>query len=134
MILTDLREVLTEPHPAQPFLLKGTKINDALWLVIDLLGSNVESPTPIPTTTIAPSTDEPPLVPNLTPVTSYPNGTIVRRKFGQRYYEGEIVNYDPKEKFCKIEYCDGDTKNLMPTKSRDTVSKNKYMRAADQQN
>jgi hypothetical protein len=42
----------------------------------------------------------------------YTNGTIVRRKFSTGYHEGEIVLYDPKEKYYKIEYQDGDTEEM----------------------
>jgi hypothetical protein len=42
----------------------------------------------------------------------YVNGTIVRRKFSSGFHEGEIIIYDPIEKFYKVEYQDGDTEEL----------------------
>jgi hypothetical protein len=36
----------------------------------------------------------------------------VRRKFSSGYHEGEIIFYDPKEKYYKIEYQDGDTEEM----------------------
>ena len=36
------------------------------------------------------------------------NGTIVRKKFCDgKYYEGEVVKYDPKNQWYKIKYQDG---------------------------
>ena len=42
----------------------------------------------------------------------YHVGTIVRKRFRDGVFEGEILHYDPRAKFYKIRYTDGDTEEL----------------------
>jgi hypothetical protein len=43
----------------------------------------------------------------------HPTCTIVCRRFTNGiYHEGEVTRYDPKEKFYKIKYQDGDTDEM----------------------
>ena len=42
----------------------------------------------------------------------HPIGTIVRRKFGNHYFEGEITAYDSKEGFYHVIYLDGDQEDM----------------------
>ena len=42
----------------------------------------------------------------------HPIGTIVRRKFGNHYFEGEITAYDSKEGFYHVVYLDGDQEDM----------------------
>ena len=39
-------------------------------------------------------------------------GTIVHRKFGNHYFEGEITVYDSKEGFYHVVYLDGDQEDM----------------------
>ena len=39
-------------------------------------------------------------------------GTIVRRKFGNHFFEGEITAYDSKEGFYHVIYLDGDQEDM----------------------
>ena len=42
----------------------------------------------------------------------HPIGTIVRRKFGNHYFEGKIAAYDSKEGFYHVVYLDGDQEDM----------------------
>jgi hypothetical protein len=42
----------------------------------------------------------------------YMNGTIIRRRFSDGIHEGKIKQYDPKEKYYKVLYKDGDTEEM----------------------
>ena len=42
----------------------------------------------------------------------HPIGTIVRHKFGNHYFEGEITAYDSKEGFYHVVYLDGDQEDM----------------------
>ena len=42
----------------------------------------------------------------------YHDGTIIRKRFRDGTFEGEVTQYDPRAKFYKIRYTDGDTEEL----------------------
>ena len=42
----------------------------------------------------------------------YKPGTIIRKKFGTNWHEGEVRSYDPKSKFYRVNYQDGDIEDL----------------------
>ena len=42
----------------------------------------------------------------------YPNCTIIRKKFGKHWYEGEISSYDTKNEYYQIKYTDGDSEEM----------------------
>ena len=44
--------------------------------------------------------------------TIHPIGTIVHRKFGNHYFEGEITAYDSKEGFYHVVYLNGDQEDM----------------------
>ena len=61
------------------------------------------TPAPLPTAPIAPTI-------------SYPNRTIIRKKFKDKFHEGEITGYDSIKNFYKIKYRDGDIEEFTPDK------------------
>lgn len=42
----------------------------------------------------------------------YPTGTIIRKKFDDGWFEGEVTEYDPVAGYYKINYTDGDQEEL----------------------
>ena len=137
MILTDLLETLQHPHPSSPFLRYGTKLNDAIRAVQQLVKTANDTLHPPLITTPEPTTAAPTQAPttpsrqpsspptqasstssSLDPVLTYPIGTIVKKQFGSQFYEGEIVSYDPKNEYFKIRYRDGDIEELTPAEVR----------------
>jgi hypothetical protein len=110
MILQDLHEVLSPPPRTVRFLQQGTDLSTALQAIQKILciveNDNVTSH---PITTITPprvdaSTEVAPPAKCITRATTaatlvYINGTII--------HEGEIKQYDPKEKYYKVLYKDG---------------------------
>ena len=42
----------------------------------------------------------------------YSDGTIIRKKFGNHWYEGEITTYNPTTKYYHIKYTDEDTEEM----------------------
>ena len=107
MILTDLLDVLKHPHPASPILRLGTDINDAIRTVERLVrtGTNARTVSDIQA---PPPTAPPNPPPSLEPTLQFPIGTIIRKQFDQRQYEGEIISYDPINKYYKVQYRDRD--------------------------
>ena len=61
---------------------------------------------PVPTTEL-----QPPVL-TTKPTIRYPIGTIVRKNFNDKYYEGEIIAYDVPNKYYKVHYRDGDIEEL----------------------
>ena len=122
MILQDLHEVLSQPPDTFPFIKQGTDLSNAINSIQKILCFQTdESATDAPTTTntVTPPRVETLNISNLRVTRSktettriYVNGTIVCRKFTTGYHEGEIVRYDPIEKYYKVEYKDGDTEEM----------------------
>ena len=52
----------------------------------------------------------------------YHNGTIVRKRFSDGIFEGEVLQYDSQAKFYKIRYTDGDIEEL----TYNTISHSKH--------
>ena len=48
----------------------------------------------------------------MTPKTTYSTNTVLRKKFGRKYYLGKIVQYDPNTGWYDVEYEDGDKEQL----------------------
>jgi hypothetical protein len=121
LILQDLHEILSQPLQTIPFLQQGTDLSAALQAIQKIL-CIVEDKTASskPVTTITPprvykTTVEPPkrVTRSTTAATLvYINGTIIRRRFRDGIHEGEIKQYDPKEKYHKVLYKDGDTEEM----------------------
>jgi hypothetical protein len=123
MILQDLHEVLSQPPRTIPFLQQGTDLSTALQAIQKILCIvEDDTATSNPITTITP-----PRVDTSTVVTTPPkrvtrattaatlvfiNGTIISRRFSDGIHEGEIKQYDPKEKYYKVLYKDGDTEEM----------------------
>ena len=42
----------------------------------------------------------------------YKPGTIIRKDFGKVWHEGEVRSYDPKTKFYRVNYQDGDIEDM----------------------
>ena len=42
----------------------------------------------------------------------YPIGTIIRKRFDQTWYEGEITKHDPGSDYYHIKYTDGDAEEM----------------------
>ena len=128
MILGDLVHLLEQPHPGVPFLQERAPINAAIDLIHKIIknhkpSSNTTSPTPTPSSrTTTPSfidtSNLPPAqctrskinhnAPPKFPTNLHPIGTIVRKKFDNKYHEGEIIAYDPQEGYYKVKFQDGD--------------------------
>ena len=45
-------------------------------------------------------------------IKTFPTGTIIRKAFNKKYFEGEVTGYDPKSKFYMIKYLDGDAEEM----------------------
>ena len=121
MILTDLLDVLRHPHPSSPFLRVGTELNDAIRAVQQLVKSSTptaEQRDPAPTAAqhdpvpIVEQRDPTPPSTVLEPTVVYPIGTIIKKRFGSEYHEGEIIAYDTKNQYYKVRYRDDDTEEL----------------------
>lgn len=123
LILQDLHEAITTPSSSFPFLQQGTELHLALdtlqkILCLDLDPSAITAPVTSPSLTVLTPKLDVPTAKRTTRSTTpagrlHPTGTIVRRRFTTGiYHEGEIIRYDPIEKFYKIRYQDGDTDDM----------------------
>ena len=125
LVLQDLHEVLSHPPDTFPFIRQGTELSNAIDSIQKILCFQADdTATSTATPAATPGIETPPRVvpinvstPRITRSKTeidrvYVNGTIVRRKFSSGFHEGEIIIYDPIEKFYKVEYQDGDTEEL----------------------
>jgi hypothetical protein len=108
LILQDLHEVLSQPPRTIPFLQQGTDLSAALQAIQKILCIvKDETASSKPVTTITPprvdetTIDPPKRVTRSTTAATlvYTNGTIISRRFRDGIHEGEIKQYDPKEKY-----------------------------------
>jgi hypothetical protein len=120
LILQDLHKVLSQPPRTIPFLqqvtwpqnckqskkssvLSKTKLHRRNQLLLLHL-QGVDKTTIKPPKYVTRSTTAATLV--------YINRTIISRRFRDGIHEGEIKQYDPKEKYYKVLYQDGDTEEM----------------------
>jgi hypothetical protein len=105
LVLQDLHEVLSQLPQTIPFLQQGTDLSAALQAIQKILCIVKDDTAPLkPTKRATRSTTAATLV--------YINGTIIRQRFRDGIHEGEIKQYDPKEKHYKVLYKDGDTEEM----------------------
>ena len=111
LILNDLREALTNKDGTElPFNTHQSDIHRAIQALSKALQlPRVPTAKPMRPTQISATTTA-----NARPDTQriYRNGTIIRKRFNQGWYEGEVTGFDPQEGFYKITYTDGDTEEM----------------------
>lgn len=116
MILTNLVDAPTSPAPTIPSAQYGTKLNDAIRRLQNLLcrdehGRQITAcaDVPQPPPRVLPNRDTGPTTRSQT-YQPEAVGTIVRKKFKEdgKYYKGKVTKYNSINKFYRIKYLDGD--------------------------
>ena len=117
LAIKDLTTILKNPIPSSPFPSQHKELQEAITILDTIIG---EPPDPLTSKGENTKTTKPELSPEklTTPVDNqrYPLGTIVRKKFRINGkwapFEGEIINYDPTNKWYKVKYTDGDQEDF----------------------
>jgi hypothetical protein len=123
MILQDLHEVLSQSPRTVHFLQQATDLSTALQAIQKILCiveddtvashqiTTITPPRVDASTVLAPP---PKCVTRATTAATlvFSNGTIISRRFSDGIHEGEIKQYDPKEKYYKVLYKDGDIEEM----------------------
>ena len=115
--LEDLNAILKNPHGKTPFLEQGTPKNDAIRKMAEIFHppKSDAGASPRVVETVRPPRVERHTAPRVSEKEQplqHPNGTIVRKKFGNRIHRGEIKRYDKERKYYWIDYDNGDSEEM----------------------
>ena len=125
----DLGEALKNPGTLQ--FQSGTELNQAVAKVQRLLRIDDRQHGADPFHNQGRQDNRPPRV-GIRDKSLFPMGTIVRKTFKGKNYEGEIISYDPGPGYYKIRYTDDDIEELTKDEVRKyRKAKQKYRRNRD---
>ena len=127
LILAEVKDVLTDPHCNGLLVDNAQGLRKTLTALGDILGLNI---APIKSTKSGTPTSKDDIKEVPTQTTKgdvnplqqaqsqnvFPIGTIIKKHFNQGWCKGEITAYDNKACFYRVNYLDGDTKELTHTK------------------
>ena len=114
MILTQLRELLSDLPNDQPLNTPHHDLLSSLYAIQKLLGIGTGTDEPLPTS----KGGRGPARTHSRPITCsktcklHPIGTIIRKRFDQAWYEGEVTKHDPGSNYYHIKYTDGDAEEM----------------------